>query len=300
MFLILNLIKVTPEEKKAAVKTSRIMRTSRKTKGWTQVEFSKMLGVSQSALSKLESGILIPSVHQWFEFCGFAEIPADSHVTGYLDRLQEIQFQSKIEVENFKVKKDYLIDAASSARSMSPLIQWLYSSVGESKARKLIKEMGVDADYFVDLSHTINFRFFVDLMDALKKKGLLKKQGLSTVTQFASTKGSHGSLFSNYQNSNDIENLMKLVFSKSEFYECNFEYRIENSGSKQVEFSVAPREHLLKNRSLKFDEVSDLLAEYRAGYFKSVLEGTLHPSTSHELTCISQDPNKSVFQIALT
>jgi transcriptional regulator with XRE-family HTH domain len=293
------LTEVTPEEKKAAVKTSRIMRTSRKAKGWTQVEFSKMLGVSQSALSKLESGILIPSVHQWFEFCGFAEIPADSHISGYLDRLQEIQFQHKIEVENFKVKKDYLVDAGSSARSMAPLIQWLYSSMGESKARKLIKEMGVDADYFVDLSHPINFRFFADLMDVLKKKGLIKKQGLSGMTQFASEKGAHGSLFNNYQNAGDVENLMKVVFSKSAFYECNFDYAIEHSGSDKVEFSVTPREHLVKNRNLKFDEISDQLIDYRTGYFKSVLEGALHPSTRHELTCISEDPAKSVFKIAL-
>jgi hypothetical protein len=160
--------------------------------------------------------------------------------------------------------------------------------------------LGVDADYFVDLSHSINFRFFVDLMDALKKKGLLKKQGLSSITQFASDKGAHGSLFSNYQNAKDIENLMQMVFSKSAFYECNFDYRIEHSGAQKVEFSVTPREHLLNNKSLKFDEVSDQLVEYRAGYFKSVLEGALHPSTSHELTCVAQDSAKSVYQISLT
>ncbi len=275
------------------------MRAARKAKGWTQVEFSKMLGVSQSALSKLESGILIPSVHQWFEFCSFAEIPADSHIGGYLDRLKEITIEHKLEVENFKVKKDYLVDAASSARSMSPMIQWLFSTIGESKARKLLKEMGVDADYFVDLSHQINFRFFVDLNELLKKKGLLKKQALSSVTQFASGKNAHGGLFSNYQHATDIEALMKMIFSKAAFYEQNFDYRIEDAGNQRIQFSVSPRDHLVSNRNLKFSDVSDQMTEYRTGYFKSVMEGALHSTTPHELVCLKDDVQQNVFELRL-
>ncbi len=293
---------MTPEEKKSAVKTSRIMRTARKTKGWTQVEFSKMLGVSQSALSKLESGILIPSVHQWFEFCNFAEIPTDSHIGGYLDRLQELKFLEKVEVENFKVKKEYLVDAASSARSMAPMIQWLYSNLGELKSRKLLKEMGVDSDYFVDLSHQINFRFFVDLLDLMKKKGLLKKQGLESLAELSAGKSSHGSLFSRYQSSDDAVTLLQSVFDKAPFYELNFDYRIEDAGSSKVQFSVTPQEHILANKALKFAEISDQLPGYRAGYFNQMLSGILAKSSkehSNAIVCIDQNPNRSLFEMKL-
>jgi transcriptional regulator with XRE-family HTH domain len=278
---------VTPEEKKSAVKTSRIMRTARKTKGWTQVEFSKMLGVSQSALSKLESGILIPSVHQWFEFCNFAEIPTDSHIGGYLDRLQELKFLEKVEVENFKVKKEYLVDAASSARSMAPMIQWLYSNLGELKSRKLLKEMGVDSDYFVDL---------------MKKKGLLKKQGLESLAELSAGKSSHGSLFSKYHGSDDAVTLLQSVFDKAPFYELNFDYRIEDAGNSKVQFSVIPQEHILANKALKFAEISDQLPGYRAGYFNQMLSGILAKSSkehSNAIVCIDQNPNRSLFEMKL-
>ena len=278
---------MTPEEKKSAVKTSRIMRTARKTKGWTQVEFSKMLGVSQSALSKLESGILIPSVHQWFEFCNFAEIPTDSHIGGYLDRLQELKFLEKVEVENFKVKKEYLVDAASSARSMAPMIQWLYSNLGELKSRKLLKEMGVDSDYFVDL---------------MKKKGLLKKQGLESLAELSAGKSSHGSLFSKYHGSDDAVTLLQSVFDKAPFYELNFDYRIEDAGNSKVQFSVIPQEHILANKALKFAEISDQLPGYRAGYFNQMLSGILAKSSkehSNAIVCIDQNPNRSLFEMKL-
>jgi len=70
---------VTPEEKKSAVKTARIMRAARKARGWTQVDFAHKIGVSQSAISKFENGTLIPSVHQWFDFRAKGEEVVQGH-----------------------------------------------------------------------------------------------------------------------------------------------------------------------------------------------------------------------------
>ena len=40
----------------------------------TQVAMAKTLGLSQSTISKLEAGLLVPSVTQWVQFCGSVEV----------------------------------------------------------------------------------------------------------------------------------------------------------------------------------------------------------------------------------
>ena len=68
---------MTPDEQKAALIFSEIMKSTRIKNKWTQVETAKVLGISQSALSKFESGLLIPSIHQWVEFCSNFNISID-------------------------------------------------------------------------------------------------------------------------------------------------------------------------------------------------------------------------------
>lgn len=290
---------MTPEEKKAAIKTAKIIRTARKQRGWTQIDTAKKIGVSQSALSKLESGILIPSVHQWFEFCTAAGIPADSHVHGYLDRLEIIRFQDQLSNQNFKVNEIYRVDAASSARSLSPLIQSLYDSIGDVKAKKLIKDMGVDPDYFADLGNQINFRFFMDLFYWMKKKGIYKKTDLSQITQLASTQKAHGGLYSNQDFGASVDSLLKLSFSKSPFYEVNFDYQIEDVGAKKTTFSVTAREHLLKNKNLQFDESREFIDEYRSGYFKNLIQFlNAKQSIIKDVKCVSNEKARSVYELS--
>ena len=289
---------MTPDEKKSAVKTAKIIRAARKLRGWTQIEACQKMGVSQSALSKMESGYLIPSVHQWFEYCSSAEIPADSHLQGYLDRLELIRFQDKVHQSDFKLKDIYRVDAASSARSMSPLIQWLYSDLGDAKAKKLIKEMGVDPDYFIDLGNQINFRFFVDLFQTMKKKGIYKKADLLQVTHQAASQKSHGGLFASYQQVVNVESLLKMAFSKSAFYEVNFDYKIEDMSAKKIAFSVVPKEHLLKNKQLQFAEAREFINDYRSGYFKNLTEHLNSKQAGvRDVNCVSNSLERSVYEM---
>ncbi|MBY0471379.1 helix-turn-helix domain-containing protein [bacterium] len=43
----------------------------------TQIEMAQELQISQSCISKMERGLLIPSVLQWAVFCSFVRIPMD-------------------------------------------------------------------------------------------------------------------------------------------------------------------------------------------------------------------------------
>lgn len=61
------------------------MRIARKNNKLSQKTVSYRLGISQSALSKMENGKLIPSAVLWFEFCRLTEISPDSLRTGEVE-----------------------------------------------------------------------------------------------------------------------------------------------------------------------------------------------------------------------
>lgn len=267
---------MTSDEKKAAIKTGRIIRTSRKQRGWTQVDTALKMGISQSALSKLEAGQLIPSVHQWFEFCNHASIPADSHVLGYLDRMEPVILHDRIPQQDFKIKKIYSENAGSTARSLFPLLRWAEQKIGTEKINALWKDLGVDPDYFVDFSNPINFRFYADVTSVLKEKGFFKKSDLPKLTQPVSDLKNHGLLSQTYFQASDVEALFNSAFSRASFYEVNFDYKLEEVTRKKVVFSASPKNHLREVKQLHWQECQDFLPDYRTNYFKSLLQALPH------------------------
>ena len=54
-----------------------VLRSTRKKLGLTQIDLAKVMGISQSALSKMENAKLEPSARQWLEFCRATGIRAD-------------------------------------------------------------------------------------------------------------------------------------------------------------------------------------------------------------------------------
>lgn len=81
---------MNPIEKESAAKSARIIKAIRQERGWTQSELAARLGISQSALSKLEAGKLVPSSLLWFTFCAMAEIQPESLLVGEPRKLIEV------------------------------------------------------------------------------------------------------------------------------------------------------------------------------------------------------------------
>ncbi len=81
---------MNPIEKESATKSALIIKTVRRERGWTQAELATRLGISQSALSKLEAGKLVPSSLLWFSFCAMAEIQPESLVFGVPQKISEV------------------------------------------------------------------------------------------------------------------------------------------------------------------------------------------------------------------
>ncbi len=141
------------------MRIAALMRAARKKRDLTQVEVSKRLQISQSALSKIESGLLIPSAPQWFEFCQFTDISADSLLTGYMERLGSAVVESGDLNVGFKIPKAYRPYRGSKMRAMLPFLKYFHSVAGEEKVDQYFRSIKLDQDAFLDLAGKSSIRF---------------------------------------------------------------------------------------------------------------------------------------------
>ncbi len=58
-------------------RTSHIIRDERLARSLTQIQLAEELGISQSALSKIENHTMIPNLLPWLKFCSTFELPAN-------------------------------------------------------------------------------------------------------------------------------------------------------------------------------------------------------------------------------
>ena len=58
-------------------RTCHIIRDERRSRELTQIEMAGQLGISQSALSKIENLAMMPTLIPWLKFCSAYNLPAD-------------------------------------------------------------------------------------------------------------------------------------------------------------------------------------------------------------------------------
>ena len=258
---------VTAQERAAAVKISRIIRAARKQLGLNQETIAKQLSISQSALSKLEHGTLIPSAPQWFEFCRTMGIAPESFIGGYIERNRAATLQHGDREGTFKLPKKYCANRGSKVRAVLPFLNYLKNVLGEKKQRELIKSFKVDPDFFVDLDNQISLQFSLDIGRYLIKEKLLKASDIGKLTKPIGTPELHGALHANYAGKQDPILLLTALLLNSRLYECNFKYSIEDQNKNLFEFSVEPEKHM-SSISYKDDELGDFLCRYKRSYFE--------------------------------
>jgi transcriptional regulator with XRE-family HTH domain len=289
---------MTPQERRVAHQTGKIISSVRKSKGLTQSTIADQLSVSQSALSKIEHGLLIPSVHQWFEFCKFTGVPVDSHLYGYVDYSRPVMKTSDTHEGAFRLPKNYSIERASTARTMRPLLKWLESNEGEKKAEAVFKEMGVDPDYFVQLDHTIGVQFGLDLISYLQRKGLYSLEMMNAMFLPIKQRAYHGALSSGYEQVQEPFEVMKLLLSRAVFYETNFSYEIEAQNKKHLDFSSSPGNHFKEIKSLANHEARFTLCPHRMSYFQHMVSHAGEIDVEiEEVECSFKGAKKCVFRM---
>ncbi len=131
--------------------TAQILRAIRKYYGTTQIDFSKLLGVRQGTLSKLEAGKLELSALQWIELSGKYLLDPKALITGRIEAIGELEIRlhNGSRIGNFKVHKRYLQAMGSTVRTVFPFVQFLVHKVGPERAAEFFKAKKIDPDFFI-------------------------------------------------------------------------------------------------------------------------------------------------------
>lgn len=146
-----------------------IMKAARKFKKLNQAEVAQAMGCSQSALSKMEHNLLVPSAPQWFLFSRFTAIPPENLESGIIDRQIPISASGSEQPRGFKIPKPYRHHRCQKVRELYPFLRYLEKTSRQAEAKAFIEATGIESEFFVDFDNLVNFTMISDLISHVIK-----------------------------------------------------------------------------------------------------------------------------------
>lgn len=274
-------------ERESTAKISRVLRAARKCLGRTQQDMAQVIGVSQSAISKMESETLVPSVTHWYMLCKELRIdPKETFDSGYIDNEIAIGNSPSYPESSFRLPRMYSKNRKSKVREILPCILFFEKELGTAAFDKFCGRKEVDPDFFAVLDNEIGFRFVVELVDFLVEKKVLNASSLSAVAAPVNQPNAHGMIHRKYDLAGDGEQLLKSFVAHSDHYGAYFRSQIVFSKGKRIDLAICPTEHLSEADCAE-TTLHALLCRYRSAYLERFLTygGHLHSASVVEKEC---------------
>ncbi len=242
-----------------------IMKAARKFKKFNQSEVAKAIGCSQSALSKMEHNLLVPSAPQWFLFSRFTSIPPETLESGYIDRRNPVKFNSDEVSLGFKIPRRYRTQRAEKVRELYPFLKYLQKHHLE-EVQKFITTSEIDPEFFVDFDNLINFSLYANIIDSFIR---LRKDDYESVCAMAS-EGQDDIFWDSYgddwKNLKTVEELLAHFTRKQIYFQTDFQVTLENKNG-MIFISYRPEVHLKS-----FDDKDGRITQFLNYYRKCSLE----------------------------
>jgi transcriptional regulator with XRE-family HTH domain len=147
-----------------------LMKAARKFKKFNQADVANAIGCSQSALSKMEHNLLVPSAPQWFLFARFTAIPPESLESGFIDRHAMINFNDQEVSKGFKIPKRYRHFRGQKVREIYPFMKYLEQH-HLPELGQFVAESELDREFFLDFDNLVNFQLILDAIKFMQKLG---------------------------------------------------------------------------------------------------------------------------------
>jgi transcriptional regulator with XRE-family HTH domain len=147
------------------------MKAARKFKKLNQSDVATAIGCSQSALSKMEHNLLVPSAPQWFLFSRFTAIPPETIEMGIIDRHSPVKLNDGTASAGYKLPRRYRTNRSQKVREIYPFLSYLEKNIDNTEFKKLFDSFGIDAEFFLDFDNLINFQMVVDLINFYVRLG---------------------------------------------------------------------------------------------------------------------------------
>lgn len=238
-----------------------IMKAARKFKKFNQADVANAIGCSQSALSKMEHNLLIPSAPQWFLFSRFTSIPPESLENGVIDRRMKIKFNSDDVSLGFKIPKKYRTQRSEKAREVYPFIQYLEKTQGKDAVTEYLTFTGFDPEFFLDFDNLINFQLLADTMNYLIRQGKNRPEVIHEIVSIGQNKLYWDHFGVEWKKLGTARAVLTEYIAEQLFFQADFQLHLEQVDDRLI-LSYVPEFHLKQFKEAD-EELVTFLNEYR-------------------------------------
>jgi transcriptional regulator with XRE-family HTH domain len=259
-----------------------LMKAARKFKKLNQADVAQAIGCSQSALSKMEHNLLVPSAPQWFMFARFTAIPPETLETGVIDRHTKVKFNNDQVSLGFKIPKKYRHFRAEKVREIYPFLHFLEKHMAPTDHKEFIAFTGLDTEFFLDFDNLINFQLFADTIDYFIKLG---KNLVSDIKGIVNN-GQNNIYWDHYgidwKKLDNIPAMLHEYSMEQVFFQADFQIKVETSAGKTT-ISYFPEYHLKQVSATVSPEVIEFLNHYRVATIENLIFRVLGQKARIEL-----------------
>lgn len=248
--------------------SSQIVRALRKYHQIKQVDFAPIIETTQSALSKIEAGILELSATQWLAVCERFLIDPRSIFTGKIENLgdRKVKVDDMVNVGGFKVPQEYSYLMGSTVRTAYPILKFMRIRLGDKKFEAFLKTTGFDKDYFVIMNNPLNIKFIEHCVLFLMNDGCLTPDNVRSIMDMTQFKDVHSSIIFDFYPDQEMDVATRKLLNRVKIsYEQNTSY--EFIGKK--DFVVAKDQDFISEFKLSF-EFNDFRRKFNLSHFEGL------------------------------
>jgi transcriptional regulator with XRE-family HTH domain len=260
-----------------------LMKAARKFKKLNQADVAQAIGCSQSALSKMEHNLLVPSAPQWFLFARFTSIPPETLETGIIDRHSKVKFNNDQVSLGFKIPKKYRHFRAEKVREIYPFLHFLEKKITPPLHKEFAQGTGLENEFFLDFDNLINFQLFLDAISYFINLG---KDSLSDVKGIVNF-GQNDIYWNHYgiewKKLDSIPAVLNEYALEQMFFQTDFQLKVESNDGKTT-ISYFPEYHLKQIAQAASSAEIEFLNHYRASTLENLIHRVLGRSVKVERT----------------
>lgn len=259
-----------------------VMKAARKFKKFNQADVAQAIGCSQSALSKMEHNLLIPSAPQWFLFSRFTSIPPETLETGIIDRHSKVKFNNDQVSLGFKIPKKYRHFRSEKVREVYPFIVFLEKKMSPPLNKEYILSTGLEPEFFLDFDNLINFQLFVDTVDYFIKLGKSSASDIKGIVNFGQDDIYWNHYGVEWKKLESIPAVLNEFALEQTFFQTDFQLKVETHSGKTT-VSYFPEYHLKQIGATVTPEVVEFLNHYRVATLENLIHRVLGSKIKVEL-----------------
>lgn len=250
---------------KLQIITGGIVETARKDAGLTQGELSDAVGVIQSTISRIEKGVLAPTLFHWIKACEVLNIPEEALSVGFLDRNTVTKITSGIKEGGYTLPKTYSDLKCIKVRNYLPLFCYIEEEFGEDTLQKIISDLKFKPNFFLNLDNQVNLNFADDFLITLGKYQKVDGRTMGRIVHYVASPKSHGVLSRHFNNASDQLDLMDRYLRNITKYHRVFFLENYHCDEDKITFDAAYPE---ENQAI-FDNMGEEKDEFLWQYYLS-------------------------------